>query len=166
MLEPIEKSIILLQNTKNQSQIYSNVSWSSNKEYRCWTCTLNANPEWNIPIGCPIESEKMENETKFHVVGFFCCWSCAMGYAKTHKSHPLFLNSISLLYEMNYLVTGNKKEKIIPSPPRELLTYYGGPMSPEVYRERIGRNIYKEADPSILIQNPTTLVFNHVAHYL
>lgn len=98
------------------------------KKIKCWWCIDNININFSIPI-------KYDN-SKFKVLGSFCSINCCLSYIL----HTNLLYSktllIQLLYKMyeSYLKK-NKINKIIPSPPKEILIDFGGKTSYKEYNK-------------------------------
>lgn len=98
------------------------------KNIKCWWCIEKIETKFCIPL-------EYTNK-KYKVLGNFCCINCCLSYIL----HSDLLNSktllIQLLYKMyeSYLSENNIK-KIIPSPPKEILSDFGGTISYEEYNK-------------------------------
>jgi len=88
----------------------------------------------------PISLPMSNINNKFYVTGCFCSFNCTMAYNfdKNYTNKWEYSALLHLLYKKIY----NKYVKIIPSPPKELLKIFGGPLTIEEYRENLFTNDY------------------------
>jgi hypothetical protein len=93
--------------------------------FACWWCTYNFE---NFPCFIP---EKY-NDGKFYVFGNFCSYNCALAYILKDDDYKVS-NRVALIKRL-YAELYDTKEPLFPSPPRELLNKFGGPMTIEEYR--------------------------------
>lgn len=124
---------------------------SAKRQFRCMWCTLDVSSH---PIGCPIglvNRQRVEYKcvnilpsTSYQTYGVFCSFNCAKAFAISRRTDPMFEYSISYLAKMYVESTGAREEAvtIVPSPPIELLSCYGGTMTDDQYRSCIGRKTY------------------------
>jgi hypothetical protein len=91
----------------------------------CWWCTCNFD---NVPCFVP---EKYVNG-KFYVFGCFCSYNCALSYIMKDDEYKVS-NRVSLIKRL-YSELYETKEPLYPSPPKELLNKFGGPMTIEEYK--------------------------------
>lgn len=91
----------------------------------CWWCTYNFE---NYPCFIP---EKY-NDGKFYVFGNFCSYNCALAYVLKDDDYKV-ANRVSLIKRL-YSELYETSEPLFPSPPRELLNKFGGPMTIEEYK--------------------------------
>ena len=90
-------------------------------EIACWWCTYQFD---NPPIFLP---EKLYDGT-YYVRGCFCSLSCAMSYNFQQNDYRVW-ERYALLRSL-YEIQGD----LLPAPPREILTKFGGIVSIEKYR--------------------------------
>lgn len=116
----------------NQIIIKNNFRGIKDRDYprttdiRCWWCTYNFT---TVPCGIPFNYI----EGHYEVYGCFCSFNCALAYLNQGKFDKKN-EKLAYLYLMYRKIFG--KEPIInPSPPKEILTEYGGNMTIEEYRE-------------------------------
>jgi hypothetical protein len=97
------------------------------KDACCWWC---CNKFLGENIGLP---EKYYQE-KFYVFGIFCSFNCALAYNININDNKVWerYNLLHFLYKKIF----NCDIRISPSPPRELLTMFGGPLTIEEYRKK------------------------------
>lgn len=93
---------------------------------QCWHCTLSFPGN---PFFLPLRSL---HPTRFKpgrldTMGCFCSVSCSLAYAKERHLHK----QTSLLQQLYPL------DKLHPSPPKEVLQRYGGPLSDDEYRDAL-----------------------------
>lgn len=95
------------------------------KNIQCWWCIDIIKKNYPVPI-------KYENE-EFSVLGHFCCINCTLSYIL----HSNLLYSKTLLIQLLYKMYKKciKNNKIIPSPPKEILENFGGKLSYEEYNK-------------------------------
>ena len=91
----------------------------------CWWCTYNFD---NFPCFIP---EKY-NDGKFYVFGNFCSYNCALAYILKDDDYKV-ANRVSLIKRL-YSELYETTEPLFPSPPKELLNKFGGPMTLEEYK--------------------------------
>jgi len=93
----------------------------------CWWC---CNKFVGENIGLP---EKYYQE-KFYVFGIFCSFNCSLAYNINLNDNKVWerYNLLHFLYKKVF----NADIRISPSPPRELLTMFGGPLSIDEFRKK------------------------------
>jgi hypothetical protein len=116
-------------------------------KYACWWCSCNFdNPPCFIP-------EKY-SDSKYYVFGCFDSYNCALAYILKDDEYKI-ANRVSLVKRL-YSELYNNNKPLYPSPPKELLSKFGGPMSIEEYRN--AQNITECKDYKLrfakIIQNP------------
>lgn len=104
------------------------VSVGEKTSVACWWCTLQFN---NLPCFIP---EKYHNN-KYFVFGCFCSYNCGLAYIMNDDEYKIS-NRVSLIKRL-YNELYETDEPLFPSPPKELLDKYGGPLSEEEYRNII-----------------------------
>ena len=113
----------------------------------CQWCTCKFNTS---PISLPLS--KVDN--KFYVTGCFCSFNCALAYNfdKNYTNKWEYSALLHLLYKTIH----KKYIKILPSPPKELLKIYGGPLTIEEYRTNLQTNdsTYHVLYPPIISMTP------------
>jgi len=94
----------------------------------CWHCTLQFDT-----LPCFIV-EKYNNNI-YYVFGCFCSYSCALAYILTDDETkiPTRMSLIKKLYSILY----DTDDCLFPSQPKELLQKYGGPFTPQEYRDKM-----------------------------
>jgi hypothetical protein len=103
--------------------------WPQKTDISCWHCCY---PFDNMPIGLPI---KFIND-KFHVIGCFCSFNCAL--AHNNSLHDTKISErTSLLKFLFRKLYPNKYDGFQPAPDKRILTAFGGPVSIEEYRENL-----------------------------
>jgi hypothetical protein len=116
-------------------------------KFACWWCTYNfENPPCFIP-------EKYNNG-KYFVFGCFCSYNCALSYILKDDEYKV-ANRVSLIKRL-YSELYETDDPLYPSPPRELLNKFGGPMSIDEYKnsnKNLDLKEYKMKFANI-IQNP------------
>lgn len=130
---------------------------------RCMYCTL---PILGQVIGCPItlipeyvdlKHNDIRSNDEYITYGVFCSYNCAMAYAISKGDNPLFSHSkryISIIASKE----NNEIANVIPSPPIELMSMYGGYMTEEQYRSEIGKVQYLPNGTTVM--HPLSLVYN------
>lgn len=132
--------VVLTTNTKNYT-IYKEKKHyitSSNTPRRCPWCLEDYVCE---PVRIPVRMETFNLETKtqfiFWDAGICCCsFGCAIGWCRreAHVS-PCYQQSqylLSLLFKMMY-----PNQELIETPPFNMLSLHGGPLSVEEYRKHV-----------------------------
>lgn len=122
------------------------------KRFKCMWCTLDIVD--GLPMGCPLNALNRHQvdykrvniipTTSYQTYGTFCSFNCAKAYAQSRYFDPKFKDSINLLAKM-YVETYVEHVgpvNIVPSPPIELLCYYGGTMSEAQYKSVVGRKLF------------------------
>lgn len=171
------KSSITVQRPKNTTIVSKNkVVWTDKDEtkrtinfrsvqttivdgvkYSCWWCRL---PIDNHPIGCPLTKKGDVYSTE----GVFCSVNCVKAYlleycennAKYHNSFMLLgLMAKELLKKTDPSHTG--PVIITPSPPWYFLKNYGGDLTPEQYKKKIGNMLF--GLKGVIKTHPITLLF-------
>jgi hypothetical protein len=116
-------------------------------KFACWWCTCNfENPPCFIP-------EKYNND-KYFVFGCFCSYNCALAYILKDDEYKV-ANRVSLIKRL-YAELYETDDPLYPSPPRELLNKFGGPMTTDEYKNSnkiLDLKEYKMKFTNI-IQNP------------
>lgn len=128
-------------NNKMSNSITSNFNLYDNKNLKkityektklsCWWCTYGFN---NLPA---FIVEKFNNNN-YYVFGNFCSFNCAIAYILKDDEFKI-QNRLSLTKKLYYELY-DTKENIFPSPQKELLDKYGGPMNIEEYRKIQGED--------------------------
>jgi hypothetical protein len=111
--------------------IYEKGVWPEKTNIKCWWCTLSFD---TIPCFIP----KKMRAGKYHVVGCFCSFNCAMAYnlySLDQNQHDC-LRQCSLLHTL-YTEIHDDIREILPSPPKEIMIMYGGKLSIDQYRKKI-----------------------------
>jgi len=126
------------------------------KTYNCWWCTLPIVDQ--DPLGCPISQQDGIYDTE----GIFCTVNCIKAYLLEHcQNDSKYQNSIALLSFMYHTLSGatslTEAISIVPSPPWKFLTQYGGFLTQEQYKEKIGKFIFKKK--GIIKQHPITFLY-------
>ncbi len=96
------------------------------------------------PISNPI-NQMLEKEVEFcyYTKGFFCDWSCVMGYIEDNRDKPEYRESIQFLATM-YKESGFVGQ-INSSPPFTVLIEYGGFLSESEYRTKYHTDSYEKS---------------------
>jgi hypothetical protein len=111
--------------------VYEKGVWPEKTNIKCWWCTLSFD---SVPCFIP----KKMRVGKYHIIGCFCSFNCAMAYnlyALDQNQHDCLRQS-SLIHTMYTEIHGEIKE-ILPSPPKEVMVAYGGKLTVEQYRKKI-----------------------------
>lgn len=111
--------------------VYEKGIWPEKTNIKCWWCTLSFD---SVPCFIP----KKMRVGKYHIIGCFCSFNCAMAYnlyALDQNQHDCLRQS-SLIHTMYTEIHGEIKE-ILPSPPKEVMVAYGGKLTVEQYRKKI-----------------------------
>ena len=134
--------------------VYTNTdTWENiNSDVCCWWCSHVFD---TLPIGLP---EKYYDK-KFHVIGNFCSFNCALSFNFSLNDHKIW-DRMSLLYHMRNIVylsmypsrDVKKLDDIIVAPPRYMLKMYGGTLTIEEFREKsiVLKNQYRNVIPPIV----------------
>lgn len=93
----------------------------------CWWCCHTF--DWD-PIGMP---EKMYNDT-LYISGCFCSLNCVMAYNFDLNDNKVW-ERVSLINFIKNKIYGPNSHDITPSPPRQILNLFGGPMSIDEFRK-------------------------------
>lgn len=136
------------------------------KAKRCFWCCLRF-PEGIFPMGCPINwnpnkdsrSFKMKNspenmftirehvrnklEGTLETIHSFCSFNCILAFIKDKRNNPKFRMSKQLLM----MVAGDMT--IEPSPPKDILDEFGGPLNSTEYRDSLKMFVF---DPQERLQ--------------
>jgi hypothetical protein len=128
---------------------------SSKREYpmstnvACWWCCL---PFKEIPCFIPCKYEKEKD--LFYLYGNFCSFNCAASYvfSKNREDQWEQYSLLNLLYKKIFKKTN---VKIQLAPPKECLTYFGGCMTIEEYRNA---SLRLDRDYTILYPNLIMLI--------
>lgn len=110
----------------NTTMVHLDNNIEKSKDIKCWWCCHSF---CNEPSFLPDHV----TDNVYHVFGYFCSLNCAQAYNYDRNDHKIWqrANLINLLYnEVN-----EHKKKIVPSPPRETLTIFGGFKSIEDFRK-------------------------------
>jgi len=128
------------------------------KIYNCWWCTL---PITSHPLGCPLSQQ----DEVYYTDGVFCTVNCIKAYLLEYcQNDAKYQNSTALLSFMYQTLTGSKDPvTITPSPSWKLLTQYGGFLSSEQYKEKIGKILFTYK--GIIKQHPITFLFTEEVVY-
>lgn len=98
---------------------------------RCYWCSFGFE---GSPCFLPVKEEM----GVFTVYGNFCCPQCALAYLlKEHLDSHVRWERMALLHRMYRPVSLGR---LYPSPPREVLTEFGGTLTIEQYRELVKEN--------------------------
>ena len=132
----IHNIAIKLENIYNKEDI-----WDKQNDVCCWWC---CNKFDTLPLGLP---EKYY-EKKFHVMGIFCSFNCAMAYNLSLSDNKIW-DRISLLYHLRNIIflsinppgllpNNDIKllDNIIIAPPRCMLKMFGGSLTIDEFREK------------------------------
>ena len=109
-----------------KNKIHTNYNIGEKTDIACWWCSYNFD---SIPCFVP---EKI-TDNKYHVLGIFCSFNCALSYALKDDEYKVS-NRISLLKKMYYDLYGYT-HNLFPAPAKEILTKYGGNVTIEDYRK-------------------------------
>jgi hypothetical protein len=140
-------------NVKLEDIYTNNDVWeNTNKDVCCWWCSHTFD---TLPLGLP---EKYYDK-KFHVIGNFCSFNCAMAFNLSLNDHKIW-DRVSLLYHMRNMIYLNiypnrdvkKLDDIIVAPPRSMLKMFGGSLTIENFRERsiVLKKQYRNIIPPIV----------------
>jgi len=108
---------------------------------QCWHCTLEF--DWGA-VGCTDKYDSKRNS--FVLFGGFCSLNCAKGYLLQRNTpvDRLRREALGVLYRrVRKLANSEGAElplSLQPSPPRETLQRYGGPLSVAEYRQMFSGN--------------------------
>lgn len=134
------------------------------REYKCFWCDL---PVDHSPLGCPthqipvfyakkiklrnnedytVQIVQQEHQTKFVTEKVFCSFNCVKGYINSNHWNDFYCNSNRLLALMYSIIMGVKGPvTITPAPCKDVMTAYGGSLTPEQYRKNFERVTYTDA---------------------
>lgn len=116
----------------------------------CWWCTFTFD---DLPCFIP---EKY-NSGKYFVFGCFCSYNCALAYILKDDEYKI-ANRVSLIKRM-YSEIYETENPLYPSPPRELLSKFGGPMTIDEYRSSNQTHELKEYKMKFANIIPTPVFF-------
>lgn len=103
--------------------------WPEKSPYACWNCDSYFT---GTPIGIP---DKTHGE-HFYCYGNFCCFECAGRYLIDNEKDIDTRYKYSLLCRMHQIAFDLPPDsKVVPAPPRQLLSKYGGNLSYEEYHQ-------------------------------
>lgn len=114
-------------------------NWPISSNLKCWSCDLLP-PSY--PKFIPLNPEKGEdNRDECDTYGNFCEWNCAVEYVRKEfppDQHWDILEDICL-FESKF--SGQRKEKIVPAPPKIRMAMYCGKhgLTPKEWREELHR---------------------------
>lgn len=120
----IDKLNVKLFDTSNDNKLILN----EKTNICCWWCTLEFD---NVPCFIP----ERHIAGKYYVFGCFCTYNCALAYALKDDEYKL-QNRIALIKKL-YAEIFKTDEPLFPSPQKELLNKFGGPLSDEEYKDMI-----------------------------
>ena len=121
--------------------------WKDSCESLCWWCAHKFD---TIPIGLPT---KYTNK-KFYMYGCFCSLNCAHSYNLDLKDYKIWERYALLNYMKKIIFKNEKVKNITSSPPKELLSTFGGSLSIDEYRNSsisIPKEFYHLLPPMIPI---------------
>lgn len=118
----------------------------------CWWCTYNFD---TYPVYMPLRY--MEAKDYFKVKGIFCSFECCAAYGLKHEKNMKSLSLVKFLYKR--MTKSKGPSDIKPSPPKEILKKYGGPISIEEYR--LGNHCLTMNTENIPINEGKTEYFIH-----
>ena len=134
------------------------------KIYNCWWCTLPITDQ--EPLGCPLS----EKDGVYHTDGLFCTVNCIKAYLLEHCANDArYQNSLTLLAFMYIELSGELSTPISepvvipPSPHWKFLVQYGGSLTPEQYKETIGKIMF--TSKGIIKQHPITFLYTEEVVY-
>jgi hypothetical protein len=87
---------------------------------------------------------KIINKDYYEVDGIFCSFNCCLSFIDDNRWNPTYKYSKNLLKKIYTEVYNKHPSTLIPSPSYRLLKEYGGEMSIEEYRKKIGIIRYDE----------------------
>lgn len=132
--------------------ISQSINFERSKKYNCWWCTLAIEEN---PMGCPLSCK---NDV-YYTEGVFCSANCIKSfYLENLQNDPKYQNTLSLLSFM-YRDLYPEIElpiNITPSPPWKCLMQYGGFLTNEQYKEKMGKVLYTLK--GIIKQHPITFL--------
>lgn len=109
---------------------------------KCWWCIIDiAKDIYNAPRNC--------RSTGFDAYGYFCSPSCALAYVLVDSSIVKKTESVTLIQHAY-----GRESPVIPSPPKEVLCDFGGPLTYEEYNKKKNRSTAAAISPPL-----TTLQF-------
>lgn len=125
--------------TEIPKRFTSVADWPKSSNLKCWTCDQLPH---SYPRFVPLNPEKgPENKDICDTHGNFCEWNCVVEYVR--KEFPIdqqwdILESICV-FESKF--SGQRKEKIVPSPPKTRMAMYCGKggLTPKEWREELNR---------------------------
>jgi hypothetical protein len=115
----------------------------SNSKSKCWWCRYN----YELPT---VELPEHYFNEKFHSIGFFCSYNCAMAYNIDINDENISKRN-SLLY-LHYRKTYNEDIILKPSPSWKILKDNGGTITIEEFRTNLilNKNNYLYIKPPIM----------------
>lgn len=101
----------------------------------CWWC---CHPFDSLPLAIPLQYDNITD--KFLLMGVFCSFSCCKAYTLHSNIYnkPIITSNIKIMAKRMGI---NYNEKIIPSPPRQMLKVFGGNLTIEDFRNMPERKI-------------------------
>jgi hypothetical protein len=93
----------------------------------CMWCTLPIN---DVPVPLPVKFSKSQDG--FYVSGQYCSISCMFAEANRKKLRPCAAFFLARVYGIRY-----DSMEYQPAPSPHILTKFGGPMTPEAYRNTL-----------------------------
>ena len=148
-------NIYTLNNKFNMNNVDKDFLNMFNNSYKCnsvcWWCCYDLEIE-TVPIPLPIKYDEIKRT--FSCKGIFCSFNCSLAYSLHHKVGSQML--INYLHKKMTNLDMNKNN-IIPAPPRELLTIFGGPIEITAFR-----NSSKKYNVYDLVEYPVIFVHSEL----
>lgn len=117
-----QKNIYVLKNFETDD------NWPEKTNINCWWCCHNFD---NIPIGLPI---KLYNNF-YYLKGCFCSFNCSLAYLNDNKYKYKYDYIHSNLKSLRAKLTDKiLNDELLPAPPRECLSIFGGELSIDNFR--------------------------------
>jgi hypothetical protein len=121
-----------------EKKYYVNNSSIYDIEGKCWADSTNQWCKWcshgfnTVPIGLP--EKYCPKEKKYYLRGCFCSFNCAVKYNFDIIADYKVQERFALLNNIKKIIFKDCAKQIIPAPPRELLTCFGGDKTIEEFR--------------------------------
>lgn len=114
--------------------------WPKTTNISCWSCTLTFN---TIPWFIPLSIEPNPAFPHKHIIppkGCFCSPNCAFVHiCKTYHDVSTRNDAIAMLKLLYNIITKKTCIDILPSPVHTVLEKYGGNVSEDNFKKRIGQ---------------------------
>ena len=109
-------------------------------------------------VGAPMKSHPdilvQARPPHYKVKYQFCTLNCVLAFASSKNSgravDALFTNSVVLTNKLYRTLVPSSAESLVPAPQWSLLRCFGGHMSREVFRQRLGHAVYYEHGDAML----------------